>query len=284
MPIEGYFQNFDKLTEAQIQAGLSNMGLDQPLPVQLFNFFKNLLRGDLGVSRTYRTNVPVMDIIVEKIPVSVQFGLMSIAFSMLVGFPLGILMARSKGKFWDKFGTVFIVFIQAVPAAVYYLFIQIYGTELLDISMLYNANRPITWVLPVISMSLGNIAYYAMWLRRYMVDESNKDYVRLARAKGLSQGKIMSKHVFRNAFVPMVQYIPNSILNTVIGSIYVESLYSIPGMGGLLVNVIQKQDNTMVQALVIIFASVGILGLVLGDLLMCIVDPRISFTKKGGAR
>ena len=284
MPIEGYFQNFDKLTEAQIQAGLSNMGLDQPLPVQLFNFFKNLLRGDLGVSRTYRTNVSVMDIIVEKIPVSVQFGLMSIAFSMLVGFPLGILMARSKGKFWDKFGTVFIVFIQAVPAAVYYLFIQIYGTELLDISMLYNANRPITWVLPVISMSLGNIAYYAMWLRRYMVDESNKDYVRLARAKGLSQGKIMSKHVFRNAFVPMVQYIPNSILNTVIGSIYVESLYSIPGMGGLLVNVIQKQDNTMVQALVIIFASVGILGLVLGDLLMCIVDPRISFTKKGGAR
>ena len=284
MPIEGYFQNFDKLTEAQIQAGLSNMGLDQPLPVQLFNFFKNLLHGDLGVSRTYRTNVPVMDIIVEKIPVSVQFGLMSIAFSMLVGFPLGILMARSKGKFWDKFGTVFIVFIQAVPAAVYYLFIQIYGTELLDISMLYNANRPITWVLPVISMSLGNIAYYAMWLRRYMVDESNKDYVRLARAKGLSQGKIMSKHVFRNAFVPMVQYIPNSILNTVIGSIYVESLYSIPGMGGLLVNVIQKQDNTMVQALVIIFASVGILGLVLGDLLMCIVEPRISFTKKGGAR
>ena len=284
MPIEGYFQNFDKLTEAQIQAGLSNMGLDQPLPVQLFNFFKNLLHGDLGVSRTYRTNVHVMEIIVEKIPVSVQFGLMSIAFSMLVGFPLGILMARSKGKFWDKFGTVFIVFIQAVPAAVYYLFIQIYGTELLDISMLYNANRPITWVLPVISMSLGNIAYYAMWLRRYMVDESNKDYVRLARAKGLSQGKIMSKHVFRNAFVPMVQYIPNSILNTVIGSIYVESLYSIPGMGGLLVNVIQKQDNTMVQALVIIFASVGILGLVLGDLLMCIVDPRISFTKKGGAR
>ena len=284
MPIEGYFQNFDKLTEAQIQAGLSNMGLDQPLPVQLFNFFKNLLHGDLGVSRTYRTNVPVMDIIVEKIPVSVQFGLMSIAFSMLVGFPLGILMARSKGKFWDKFGTVFIVFIQAVPAAVYYLCIQIYGAELLDISMLDNANRPITWVLPVISMSLGNIAYYAMWLRRYMVDESNKDYVRLARAKGLSQGKIMSKHVFRNAFVPMVQYIPNSILNTVIGSIYVESLYSIPGMGGLLVNVIQKQDNTMVQALVIIFASVGILGLVLGDLLMCIVDPRISFTKKGGAR
>jgi len=133
-------------------------------------------------------------------------------------------------------------------------------------------------------MSIGNIAYYAMWLRRYMVDESNKDYVKLARAKGLTQGEIMSKHVFRNAFVPMVQYIPTSILNTMIGSIYIESLYSIPGMGGLLVNVIMKQDNTMVQALVIVFASVGILGLILGDLLMCFVDPRISLVKKGGAR
>lgn len=284
MPIEGYFQNFDKLTNAQIQAGISNMGLDKPLPVQLVNFFKNLLHGDLGVSRTFRANVPAWDIIKEKIPISVQFGLMSMALSMLLGIPLGILMAKSKGKFWDKLGTGFIVFIQAVPAAVYYLFIQLYGTQIFGIKMLYNSSEPVTWILPVISMSLGNVAYYAMWLRRYMVDESNKDYVRLARAKGLSNGKIMSRHVFRNAFVPMVQYIPNSILNTVIGSIYVESLYSIPGMGGLLVNVIQKQDNTMVQALVIIFASVGIIGLVLGDLLMCLIDPRISFTKKGGAR
>ena len=94
----------------------------------------------------------------------------------------------------------------------------------------------------------------------------------------------MFLHVFRNAFVPMIQYIPTSILNTMIGSIYVESLYSIPGMGGLLVNVVQKQDNMMVQALVILFASVGILGLMLGDVLMCVIDPRINLTKKGGAR
>ena len=284
MPIEGYFQNFDKLTEAQIQAGLDNMGLNKPLIVQLFDFFKNLLKGDLGISRTYRANVPIVDIISDKVPISMKFGIASIGISMLVGIPMGLFMAKSKGKFFDKLGTGFIVFIQAVPAAVYFLFIQVYGTEWLNLKLLFKANDPSTWILPLFSLAIGNIAYYAMWLRRYMVDESNKDYVKLAKAKGLSSSRIMSSHVFRNAFVPMVQYIPTSILNTMIGSIYVESLYSIPGMGGLLVNVVQKQDNMMVQALVILFASVGILGLMLGYVLMCIIDPRISLTKKGGAR
>ena len=90
--------------------------------------------------------------------------------------------------------------------------------------------------------------------------------------------------MFRNVIVLLVQYIPNSILFTLMGSLYVESLYSIPGMGGLLVQVIKLQDNTMVQALVLIYASVSVLGLLFGDLLMALVDPRISFTAKEGAR
>ena len=132
--------------------------------------------------------------------------------------------------------------------------------------MLFKADQPSSWILPVFSMSLGNIAYYAMWLRRYMVDESKKDYITLARIKGVSENKIFFGHVFRNAFVPMAQYLPTSFLNTVIGSIYIESLYSIPGMGGLL------------------YATVGIIGLLLGDLMMALFDPRINLTKKGGER
>ncbi|MDF2589930.1 MAG: Oligopeptide transport system permease protein OppB [Anaerocolumna sp.] len=284
MPIEGYFQNYEKLTKEQIQAGIVNMGLDKPIIVQLKNFFVSLLHGDLGVSRIYRANVPITKILATKVPISLKLGGSSLVLSLLVGIPLGTIMARSKGKFWDKFGTGFIVFIQAVPAAVYYLFIQVFGHDIFGVSMLFDKNNISTWILPIISMSLGNIAYYSMWLRRYMVDESNKDYVKLAVAKGVSSKDIMMKHIFRNAFVPMIQYIPSSFLNTIIGSIYVESLYSVPGMGGLLVDVVKRQDNTMVQAIVILFATVGILGLILGDLLMTIVDPRISFNKKGGAR
>ena len=179
---------------------------------------------------------------------------------------------------------MYVVFINAVPAAVYYIFIQMYGTSFLGISMLFDEKNPVTWVLPVVSMALGNIAYYAMWLRRYMVDEMNKDYVRLARAKGVSSQRIMMRHVLRNAFVPMIQYIPTSLLYTICGSIYIESLYSIPGMGGLLVDVIGRQDNPMVQAIVMIYSCIGIVGLLLGDLLMGLIDPRISFVKKEGAR
>ena len=284
MPIEGYFDNFEKADQATINAKLTQLGLNDPIPVQLFNFLGDLFKGDLGTSARYSVGAPISGIIAKKAPVSIKLGVLSMALALCMGIPLGAAMARSKSGFWDKFGTVFIVFINAVPAAVYHIFIQMYGTSFMGISMLFDENNLITWILPVFSMALGNTAYYAMWLRRYMVDEMNKDYVRLARAKGVSSKRIMMKHVFRNAFVPMIQYIPASLLYTICGSIYIESLYSIPGMGGLLVDVIGRQDNPMVQAIVMIYSCIGIVGLLLGDLLMGMIDPRISFVKKEGAR
>ena len=284
MPIEGYFENFDKLTPAVINARMEAMGLNDPIPVQLKDFFVQLLHGDLGTSARYRVGAPILDIIAQKAPVSAAIGATSMGLALLLGIPLGSAMARSKGKFWDRFGTLFIVIINAVPSAVYYILIQMYATSGLDIPMLFERGNPVTWILPVFSMSLGNIAYYAMWLRRYMLDEMNKDYVKLARAKGVSNRKITMRHVFRNAFVPMIQYLPTSLLYTVGGSIYIESLYSIPGMGGLLVDVINRQDNPMVQAIVMIYCIIGVVGLLLGDVLMGVIDPRIKFAKKEGSR
>lgn len=285
MPEEGYFgDSYEKLDEVQKEVVLTNMGLRDPIHIQLKNFYKDLLSGDLGVSRIYRPNVPVTEILKDKIPYSVNFGLAAIGISLSIGITLGISMARSKEKIWDKLGTAYVVFIRAVPAAVYFLFIQLYLTSIFKLPILFDLNKPITWILPAVSMSLGGIASYAMWMRRYMVDEINKDYVKLARAKGLKSKDIMVKHVFRNAFVPMAQYLPSAILFTIAGSIYIESLYSIPGMGGLLVDVIQRQDNVLVQALVLVYSSVGIIGLFLGDILMALFDPRINLEKKGGAR
>ncbi len=292
MPVEGYFENYDKMTTTQIQVKLNALGLNDPLPKQLLRFYKQLLRGDLGESNVYRKGVSINEIIADKIPVSMRLGLSAMCISLCVGLPLGILMARStrtRFKIGDRLGTVFIVIIQAMPSAVYHILIQFFGSQsavgkALGLTMLYDAESPISMLLPVLSLSIGNIAYYAMWLRRYMVDESNKDYIRLARAKGLPGGTISRRHTFRNAFVPLVQYIPNSILFTLMGSLYVESLYSVPGMGGLLVTAIKRQDNTLVQALVLIYAVISILGLLFGDILMGIVDPRISFAKKEGSR
>lgn len=285
LPEEGYFGDaYEKLDEAQREAILTSMGLRDPMHIQLLNFYKGLLTGDLGESIIYRPRVPVIEIIAEKVPYSLYFGLASIALSLIIGIILGISMARYKNKAIDSLGTGYIVFVQAVPAAVYYLFIQIFITNLFNLPMLFDIDKPVTWILPTISMSLGGIASYAMWMRRYMVDELNKDYVKLARAKGLTSKEIAIKHVFRNAFVPMAQYLPATILFTISGSIYIESLYSIPGMGGLLVEVIKRQDNTLVQALVVIYSSIGIVGLFLGDILMALFDPRINLERKGGAR
>ena len=287
MPVEGYFDNFDKMSEEQLERELTRMGLDGPRCRPSFcTFMINLLHGDLGSSSRYRPGVAITEILTTRFPISMTFGCASMALSMLLGIPLGALMARCKDRFPDHLGTVFIVFINAVPSAVYYLFIQMYGTQLFGVSMLFSRRNPATCILPVISLSLGDIAYYAMWLRRYMVDESNKDDVRLAVAKGVNSKDIMMKHIFRNAFVPLVQYLPTSLLLTMVGSIYVEGLYSIPGMGGLLVTAIQCQDNPMVQALVIVYATIRrfIWALILGDVMMTLVDPRISFAKKEGAR
>ncbi len=288
MPIEGYFENFEKLSSAQINVGLRQLGLKDPVPVQMMNFWKGVMKGDWGVSHKYRVGTPVLDIIAEKIPVSLKMGLAALGIALLLGLPLGILMAhstRTRFKIGDKLGTVFVVIIEGIPAAIYHLLIQFYGSKLPGgFDMFFRAERPVTWILPIFSLALGNIAYYAMWLRRYMVDENNKDYVKLARAKGVSGGKIFRSHVFRNAIVPLAQFIPTSVILTLMGSLYVESLYSIPGMGGLLVQAIQRQDNTLVQTLVLIYAAISILGLLVGDLFMALLDPRIALGKKEGDR
>ena len=284
MPIEGYFNNYEKMSPALIESGLREMGLKDPLYVQVGRYLKNLLQGDLGVSRRYRVNAPITDIIMPKMAVSMKVGLISMAVSLPLGMALGALMARSKGRLADKLGNAYIVFIQAVPNAVYFIFIQLYGSSWFNLSVLYKPEDWTSLILPVISLALPSISSYAMWLRRYMVDETNKDYIKLARAKGVPNTTIWFRHVFRNSVVPMVNLIPGSILLTISGSIYTESLYYIPRMGGLLVDVIKRQDKSKIVARGGFFAALSIIGLLLGDILMGLVDPRISFAKKEGAR
>ncbi len=285
LPVEGYFaDNYDKMEPVQRENVLRNLGLLDPWHVQLRTFFASLLKGDLGKSIVYRPRMPIAGILKTKAPYSIKFGLSAMVLSLAFGLALGVTQARYKGRLADRLGNWYIVFINAVPAAVYLIFTQLYMSKLLHLPILFDRNHPISWILPAVSMSLGGIAGYAMWMRRYMVDELNKDYIKLARAKGMSGSAIMVRHVMRNAFVPMAQYLPASVLFTISGSIYIESLYSIPGMGGLLVDAISRQDNTLVQALVLIFSTLGIVGLFLGDIAMAIFDPRIKLTRGGGAR
>ncbi|MBP5212950.1 MAG: ABC transporter permease, partial [Pyramidobacter sp.] len=170
MPEEGYFgENYDKLDEMQKEVILTEMGLRDPIHVQLGKFYRDLFNGELGRSIVFRPRVKIWRIIKPKVPYSLWFGVASVTLSLLVGIPMGLFMARCKGKWFDSLGSGYIVLINSVPAAVYYLFIQLYLSSALRLPMLFDARKPASWVLPAVSMSLSGIAYYAMWVRRYMV-------------------------------------------------------------------------------------------------------------------
>lgn len=286
LPVDTYFEGrTDTMSDTVKQTILKEMGLLDPWYIALPNFWKNLiLHGDLGDSIVIRKNVPVGQIIWPKAKVSFEFGIISLAIQLLVGMPLGVMMARKKNGIVDKIGNIYVLLINAIPAAVYYLLIQIYLSDWLNLPMLFKSTVPSSRILPILCLSLGGIASNAMWMRRYMVDQLNMDYIRLARAKGMTSSQVAFRHIFRNALVPMVQSLPASLLFTISGSLYVESLFSINGMGGLLISAIQRQDNTLVQAMVLLYSVISVMGLLLGDLAMMLVDPRITFTQKGGSR
>jgi len=286
MPIEGYFPHtFDRMSEWELELQLAGLGLLDPVPVQLWNFLVDVFtRFDFGESIRYRQRIPVGQIIGGKAPISLQFGLAAVAIGIPLGMALGVLMARKTGGAWDKGGTAYIATINALPAPVYFVLIQLYGSDLINTRMLFDPAIPSTRILPIFTLILPIIATNAMWMRRYMVDEINKDYIKLARAKGVPSTTIFFRHVFRNAVVPMTNTIPITLAFTIVGSIIVESLYSIPGTGGLLVNTIRIQDNPLVLALVVLYSTMGIFGLFLGDMLMALVDPRIRLRRKGDAR
>lgn len=149
MPIEGFLgPNYGKMDEIQKEAILRSMGLLDPIHIQLKNFYLDLLRGDLGESIIYRPHVPVIEIIGPKIPYSLFLGWASMSLSLFFGLSLGVLMARFKSGILDKLGTIYIVVINAVPSAVYYLFLQLYGRSLLKLPWLFNADRPESSICP----------------------------------------------------------------------------------------------------------------------------------------
>jgi len=242
---------------------------------------------NLGKSIRLEKNQYVTDVILTKMGVSMEIGLISLAISLVLGVIFGVIQARYKDRIPDYIGTGYTVVVNAVPHLVIYTIIMIAGATIFGLPMRYDATAPnpgLTKVLPIVCLSIGSTAGYMLWTRRYMVDELNKDYIRLAKLKGLSDQKVMFRHVLKNAFVPLAQYLPYSILLTVGGSLLVEKFFAVPGMGPELTMAISRYDLPLVQGIVLLYATMGIMGVFLGDLLMTLIDPRIKLTGKGDVR
>lgn len=242
---------------------------------------------NLGKSIRLEKNQYVTDVIGSKMAASMRISLVALLISLILGVILGVLQARYKDGIFDNIGTAYTVIVNAVPHLVIYTLIMIAGASMFGLPMRYDATADKPWltmVLPIVCLSIGSTAGYMLWTRRYMVDELNKDYIRLAKLKGLSDRAVMFRHVLKNAFVPLAQYLPYSILLTVGGSLLAEQFFSVPGMGPELTKAISRYDLPLVQGIVLLYAVLGILGVFLGDLLMTMIDPRITLTGKEGVR
>ena len=212
---------------------------------------------------------------------SFVIGIISVILAYLLAVPLGITMALNKDKIIDKLGTFYIIFIMAVPSLGYIFIFRAIGSSM-KLPTTFDMLEPSTlmYILPVISLALPSVANLMKWLRRYMIDQMNADYVKFARSGGLSESQIFTKHVLKNAIIPIVHGIPGSVLGALTGAIITERVYMVPGIGNVLTTAINKYDNGVIVGVALFYALLSVASFILGDVLMSVMDPRISFTSK----
>lgn len=219
----------------------------------------------------------------SKLGYSFVIGIMSTILAYVLGLPVGLLMARYKEGLFDRLCTVYIMFIIAVPSLAYIFLFKAIGTQVFKLPGLFNMDDAGNWmmyILPVVSLTLPSVANLMKWMRRYMIDQMNSDYVKFARSGGLGETEIFAKHIWKNALIPITHGIPGSIIFAMTGAIITERVYVVPGAGGLLTTAINKYDNAVIVGVTLFYAVLSVVAITLGDVLMATVDPRISFTTK----
>lgn len=254
-------------------------GLDQPKSVQLKNFIVNALKGDFGVSLKMQKNRPVMDIIKEMFPTSAKLGLLALLWATLVGVPLGCLAAYNRGKPIDSIlRVVTTIGISAPGFVVATLLLLFFGVKLklLPTMGLVGAK---SYIMPVFALGFYSMCYIARLSRSSMLDAIGQDYIRTARSKGVSESKILFKHALKNAFIPVLTYLGPLTAGIITGSMVVESVFSVQGMGRYFVNSVLNRDYPIIMATTLLFATLVVIMNMVVDILYRFIDPRIDLTK-----
>ncbi|MFA5283646.1 MAG: ABC transporter permease [Bacilli bacterium] len=221
----------------------------------------------------------VLDVIIAKMGISFKIGIIACIIEVVLGYPMGIIMAKHKDGTFDKVGKAYIISIDAIPGVAYY-YIWMALFMLLGLPVIYSKDNFLSYLAPALTLGLTGMAGIALWVRRFMLDEFNSDYVKFARSKGLSENRILYTHVLRNAIVPLVRSIPAAVLGALLGTFYVEKIYGIDGIGGLLVEANTFNDFYVLQGIIVVSALISIVSYLLGDIVTAVVDPRISFTSE----
>ncbi|MFZ2446581.1 MAG: ABC transporter permease [Syntrophobacteraceae bacterium] len=282
----------DKAISAQIiQQTKELYGLDKPLPVQYLLWVKRVFTLDFGTS--YKDHRNVWDKIAERLPITIQLNIISIFLVYLIAIPCGIYSATHTGTFSDRAMTLGFFFLYSLPNFwVAVLIIMLFGGgDFWDIFPVYGissigsetmgwlpwlADRAWHLVVPVACLTYGGLAYLSRLTRADMLEVIREDYIRTARAKGLSERVVIYKHAFRNALLPIVTLLAFLLPSMFGGSVIIESIFSIPGMGQLGFEAVLSRDYPVIMAITTISAFLTLIGLLISDVLYAALDPRIK--------
>ena len=266
----------EKSISAQAQQALNEkFGLDKPLIVQYKNYIVSALQGDFGLSLKQRGRT-VADIITSKLPVSARLGGISVLVALLVGIPLGSIAAMNRGKWLDNLIIVIATCGIAFPSFV----ICTVGMYLFGVNLgwlpTFALTSPLHFILPVFALSFYPMAYITRLMRSSMLEVIGQDYMRTARAKGLSRISCLFRQALRNAILPVVTYVGPMLAYTLTGSFIVEKIFVIPGLGGQFVSSIVNRDYTVIMGTTIFLATLVIVINTLVDIVYKLIDPRIQ--------
>ncbi len=270
----GPFNREKALSEATIQALNERYNLDKPLLTQFFIYLRELLKGDFGLS--LKNGREISAIIGESFPISARLGLLAMLVALLGGTVFGSIAALTRNKLPDRVIIFFSTLFTAAPSFVLAtLLLLVFSIELKWVPV-WSANSQ-SYILPVIALSAYPMAYITRLSKTSMLDALGQDYIRTAKAKGVSRNKVIFKHALRNSLIPVITYAGPQIAYIITGSMVVETVFTIGGLGSKFVSAINNRDYTLIMATTIFLATLMVIATLVCDLLYKVVDPRIQY-------
>ena len=270
----GPFNREKALSQATIDALNARYGLDKPLFTQFINYMKGLLKGDFGVS--LKNGREISDIIAESFPISARLGLMAMAFALTLGIIFGSFAAIMRNKLPDRIIVFLSTLFTAVPSFVLATLLLLVFSIKLGWVPVWSANET-HYVLPVMALAAYPMAYTTLLSKTSMLDALGQDYIRTAKSKGVARWKVIFKHALKNSLIPVITYAGPQIAYIITGSMVVETVFTVGGIGTKFVSGINNRDYTLIMATTIFLATLMVIATLICDLLYKLVDPRIKY-------
>ena len=276
------YANEENLTDAQLQIMNAKYGLDKPVWMQYFIYLGGLVRLDLGMSFQY--NSTVLNLLSRRVGPSFQIGLQALIFGMGMGTLLGLVAAMKQNTIVDTGATFFAIIGRSVPSFVFAVVLQLVFGVIFPILPIALWNQGfISSILPTLALSISPVADSARFIRTEMVEVLQSDYMELARAKGLSRMEVVMKHGVRNALIPLVTIAGPMLVGLMTGSMVIENIFAIPGIGEQFVKSILTNDYPTIMGVTMMYSFLLVVTILIVDLLYGFIDPRIRLTQGGEA-